>query len=84
MGHLTLSRPFRDTLSLAMINLHTKFEVSIFPQYEDMNTQTQPFQALWVLSGTTRVSRYQKKHSPTHTHRGQQSSLSASSIYYNS
>ena len=40
------------------------------------------FTALWILSGTTRVSRYQKKHSPTHTHRGHQSSLSASSIYY--
>ena len=40
------------------------------------------FTALWILSGTTRVSRYQKKHSPTHTHRGHQSSLSAFSIYY--
>jgi len=28
------------------------------------------------------VSRYQKKHSPTHTHRGHQISLYASSIYY--
>jgi len=27
------------------------------------------------LSGTTRVSQYQKKHSPTHTYRGHQSSL---------
>ena len=25
--------------------------------------------ALWILSGKTRVSRYQKKHSPTHTYR---------------
>jgi len=33
------------------------------------------FTALWILSGTTRVSRYQKKHSPTHTYRGHQSSL---------
>jgi len=40
------------------------------------------FTALWIWSGTTRVSRYQKKHSPTHTHRGHQSSLSAFSIYY--
>ena len=40
------------------------------------------FMALWILSGTNRVSRYQKKHSPTHTHRGHQISLSASSIYY--
>jgi len=37
--------------------------------------------ALWILSGTTWVSWYQKKHSPTHTHRGHQSSLSAFSIY---
>jgi len=28
--------------------------------------------ALWILSGTTRVSRYQKEHSPTHTYRGHQ------------
>jgi len=40
------------------------------------------FTALWILSQTTRVSRYQKKHSPTHTHCGHQSSLSASSIGY--
>jgi len=33
------------------------------------------FTVLWILSGTTRVSRYQKKHSPTHTHRGHQLSL---------
>jgi len=33
------------------------------------------FTALWILSGTTQVSRYQKKHSPTHTYRGHQSSL---------
>jgi len=40
------------------------------------------FMALWILSGTTWVSRYQKKHSPTHTHHRHQSSQSASSIYY--
>jgi len=33
------------------------------------------FMALWILSRTTRVSRYQKKHSPTHTYRGHQSSF---------
>ena len=33
------------------------------------------FTALWILSGTTRVSRYQKKHSPTHTYRGHQSQI---------
>jgi len=31
--------------------------------------------ALWTLSGTTQVSRYQKKHSPTHIYRGHQPSL---------
>jgi len=30
--------------------------------------------ALWILSGTTQVSQYQKKHSLTHTHHGHQSS----------
>ena len=33
------------------------------------------FTALWILSGTTRVSHYQKKHSPTYTYHGHQSSL---------
>ena len=34
------------------------------------------FMALWILSGATQVSRYQKKCSPTHTYCGHQSSLS--------
>jgi len=34
-----------------------------------------PFTALWILSGTTQLSWYQKVHSPTHTHHGHQSSL---------
>jgi len=33
------------------------------------------FMALWILFGTTWVSRYQRKHSPTHTFHGHQSSL---------
>ena len=33
------------------------------------------FTALWILSGTTRVSQYQKKHSPTHTYHGHDLSL---------
>jgi len=40
MGHVTrLYAPFRDSLSsvgLAMINLHIKFEVCMFTDYEDM------------------------------------------------
>jgi len=38
------------------------------------------FMALWILSATTQVSRYQKKHSPTHTYHGHQSCLLPSSI----
>jgi len=56
---------------------------STAPTNNDDNTHTRNhFTALWNLSGTTRVSWYQKKHSPTHTHRGHQSSQSAFSIYY--
>jgi len=33
------------------------------------------FTALWILSGATWVSWYQKKHSPTHTYHGHQSFL---------
>jgi len=33
------------------------------------------FMALWILSGTTWVSQYQKKHSPTHTYPDHQSSF---------
>ena len=43
------------------------------------HTHTQPFNGLW--SGTTRVGRYQKKHSPTHTHPDIGHPLSYSSIY---
>jgi len=33
------------------------------------------FMAFWILSATIRVSQLEKKHSPTHTYRGHQSSL---------
>jgi len=33
------------------------------------------FMTLWILTGKTRVRWYQKKHSPTHTYHGHQSSL---------
>ena len=42
------------------------FSVYPCPLHCHYNTHTQPFNGL--LSGTTRVGRYQKKHSPTHTH----------------
>jgi len=43
----------------------------------ETHTHTQPFSILqlWILSGTTWVSRYEKKHSPTHTYRGHKWSL---------
>jgi len=37
-----------------------------FCHWINTHARTQPFNGLW--SGTTRVGRYQKKHSPTHTH----------------
>ena len=38
----------------------------MFQISQGTHTHTQPFNGF--LSGTTRVGRYQKKHSPTHTH----------------
>ena len=38
-------------------------------------THNERFYGIWILSGTTRTSQYQKKHSPTHTYRGLQSYL---------
>jgi len=52
-----------------------------YPLHTHTHTHNR-FTALWILSGTTRVSQWQKKHSPTHTHHGDQSSLSASSNDY--
>ena len=43
------------------------------------HTHTQPFNGLW--SGTTRIGRYQKKHSPTHNILIIGHPLSSSSIY---
>jgi len=51
-------------LRLCMADPCTKFEVSSVSRCREI-THTQPFNGL--LSGTTRVGRYQKKHSPTHT-----------------
>ena len=45
------------------------------------NTHTTVLQ-LWILSRKTHVSRYQKKHSPTHMYCGHQSSLICFLIYY--
>ena len=39
---------------------------TVIPWERGQQQQQRPFNGLW--SGTTRVGRYQKKHSPTHTH----------------
>ena len=44
-----------------------------FMQLVTQQQQQRPFNGLW--SGTTRVGRYQKKHSPTHTHPDQRASF---------
>jgi len=46
------------------------------------HTHIQPFYGSVDFVRGNLVSRYQKKHSSTHTHHGHQISLSASSIYY--
>ena len=87
-------RPEKDRATTTG-NMHRKFvEVRMCGSWDargqtDRQTHTHThththnrFTALWNLSGTTRVSRYQKKHSPTNTHHGHQSSQSAFSIYY--
>jgi len=43
--------------------------------YISTHTHTQPFYISLDFSGTTWVSQYQNKHSPTHTYHGHQSSL---------
>ena len=40
--------------------------IVLYHKINKQTTHTQPFNGLW--SGTTWVGRYQKKHSPTHTH----------------
>jgi len=50
-------------LGLAMINPHTKFEVSTFIHYKDMKLQQlhyNPFTALWILFGITGYERQRK------------------------
>ena len=54
---------------------HLKFVVvAVLLTDTHMHTHNH-FTALWILSGTTQVSRYQKKHSPIHTCCGHQSAL---------
>jgi len=52
----------RPNLALAVLLVHPN------------NNNNNCFMALLILYDTTRVSWYRKKHSPTHTYRGHQSS----------
>ena len=57
------------TLMMTLLLLHPSnsiFSRTTCVSRYHTHTHTQPFNGLW--SGTTRVGRYQKKHSPTHTH----------------
>jgi len=49
------------------------FECTVLVCLYMVQQQQQPFNG--HLSGTTRVGRYQKKHSPAHTHPGQRTSF---------
>ena len=62
--------------TLSCPHLATAVSVSVL----SLHTHTQPFNSLW--SGTTQVGRYQKKHSPTHTHPDHRTSFINFSIYY--
>jgi len=75
--------PYSDDVSVAASDTREEDHDIVGEVYIHACTHTHNrFTALSILSGTTRVSQYQKKHSPTHTHRGHQIFLSASSIYY--
>ena len=64
-GRLVLPTYRRQTTTTKHIHINTPSTTSLlFTVYPLSNTQQQPFYV--PLSGTTRVSRYQKKHSPTH------------------
>jgi len=77
-GHRTVGVPLIDysNSSDCIRNLLTLWSIASISTHTHTHTHTHNrFTAVCILSGTTRVSRYQKKHSPTHTYRGHQSYL---------
>jgi len=62
---------------LTVTNTVLHFRSILVCNWKHTNTHTphNHFTALWILSGTTRVSQYQKKHSPTDTYPDHQSSF---------
>jgi len=63
--------------------LHFWINLCFVCEPNDSDVSQTPTQHISRPTHSRRMSRYQKKHSPTHTHHGHQKSLSASSIYYN-
>jgi len=69
------------TVSIQIRDKMLEFCSVVLPTWIPYCTHTHNhFTALWIWPGTTQVSQYQKKHSPTHTYCSHQSALSASSI----
>jgi len=65
---LSGTRPSVQTVSDVCLGCICSLDTSAFSTLEVLNNNSHThnhFTALWNLSGTTRVSRYQKKHSPT-------------------
>ena len=66
--------PVPDTQQLTSTTTHLCSTDTHTHTHTHTHRHTNHLTALWILSGTTRVSRYQKKHSLTHTYHGHQSS----------
>jgi len=65
-----------NTHQMLICYKHLKPHTVLHGTYTHTHTHTHyHFTALRILSGTTRMSLYQKKHTPTHTYCGHQSSL---------
>jgi len=76
MCHMTLTTPNWGTVCCMKADTShgQRFhKVWSFSHYRQQQQQQQPFNGR--LSGTTRVGRYQKTHSPAHTHPGQRTSF---------
>jgi len=63
------TEPNSISVHASMLSPSTRKPIFVCKMHEnapllDSKTHTQPFTAVWILFGTTRVSRYQKKHSP--------------------
>ena len=64
-----------DIISQCITRFQCSHNTSQLDVHACVPTRTTILQLSWILSGTTGVSWYQKKHSPTHTYHGDQSSL---------